>query len=92
MWADRPESAQVDRDERAPRRHVAALELITGFALVLSTVVAMAVVSIGIARADTLVHWQPDGSSLALVVAAVLAVFGFGGVTLWLSHARRARD
>jgi hypothetical protein len=52
---DAAESAPASREGLAPRRHVAALELIAGVALVVSTVVAMAVVTIGIARAETLI-------------------------------------
>ena len=54
MVADPIEVAAADRANLSPRRHLAALEWIAGVALVVSTVVAMAVVTIGIARADTL--------------------------------------
>jgi hypothetical protein len=55
MVADPIEAAAADRANLSPRRHLAALEWIAGVALVVSTVVAMAVVTIGIARADTLI-------------------------------------
>lgn len=40
---------------RSPRRHVASLELMACIALVVSTLVAATVVSIGIARAEMVV-------------------------------------
>ena len=40
---------------RSPRRHAVSLELMACVALVVSTIVAATVVSIGIARADVVV-------------------------------------
>jgi len=75
--------------ERSRRRHAFAdLPLIVLTAsLVLSLVIAFTAVSIGIARADTLVPFGGGGSgrlALAMLVGVVIA--GMGGLTAALVH------
>ena len=75
--------------ERSRRRHAFAdLPLIVLTAsLVLSLVIAFTTVSIGIARADTLVPFGGGGSgrlALAMLVGVVIA--GMGGLTAALVH------
>jgi ABC-type taurine transport system ATPase subunit len=75
--------------ERSRKRHAFAdvpLIVLTA-ALVLSLVVALTAVSIGIARADTLVPFGGSGSgriALAMLVGIVIA--GMGGLTAALVH------
>ena len=77
--------------ERSRRRHAFAdvpLICLTA-ALVLSLVVAFTAVSIGIARADTLVPFGGSGSgsgriALAMLVGIIIA--GMGGLTAALVH------
>lgn len=67
--------------EPTPRRYAATLELIDSVALVVSTVVAMTVVSIGIARADTLVHWRADDGPLTVAAWTVMTLIGLSGLS-----------
>jgi hypothetical protein len=75
--------------ERAHKRHAFAdmpLLMLTA-TLVLSLAVAFTVVSIGIARADTLAPFGGSGSgrlALAMLVGVVIA--GVGGLTAALVH------
>ena len=75
--------------ERSRRRHAFADVplIVLAAALVLSLVVAFTAVSIGIARADTLVPFGGSGSgrlALAMLVGVVIA--GMGGLTAALVH------
>jgi preprotein translocase subunit SecF len=75
--------------ERAGRRHAFADVplIVLAATLVLSLVVAFTAVSIGIARADTLVPFGGGGSgrfALAMLVGIVIA--GMGGLTAALVH------
>jgi hypothetical protein len=90
--ADRVGFAHPDRRNRTPRRHAASLELMASIALVASTVVAAAVVSIGIARAEALgVSYAADDSlALAVVFGLVLAVWG--GLTMLVARNAARRD
>lgn len=77
----------ADPSDPTPRRHVAALELFAGVALVASTVVALTVVSIGIARADTMMHWHPDSGAFAAAASTVVALVGLSalsGAIAWI--------
>ena len=66
---------------RSRRRPGAWVELITTAALALSTVVAVTVVSIGIARADAF-GIRPDGDSpLAIALLIGLLLSAMGGLT-----------
>jgi hypothetical protein len=70
--------------ERAQKRHALAdLPLIVlTVALTLSLVVAFSAVSIGIARADTLMPFGGSGSGrLALAMLVGLVIAGVGGLT-----------
>jgi hypothetical protein len=75
--------------ERAGKRHALAdapLVVLTA-ALVLSLAIAFTAVSIGIARADTLVPFGGSGSgrlALAMLVGVIIA--GMGGLTAALVH------
>jgi len=51
-----------NRRALSPRRYAASLQLIASTALIMSTVVAVAVVSIGIARAATDLHNLPQSA------------------------------
>jgi len=74
------------------RRYAASLEVVAGMALVVSTVVAATVVSIGIARADTLGAATPSESSFAIAVLLALIFAGWGGLTAVAVRSRRRRD
>ena len=75
--------------ERAHRRHTFAdvpLLMLTA-TLVLSVAVAFTAVSIGIARADTLVPFGGSGGGrLALAMLLGLIIAGMGGLTAALVH------
>ena len=75
--------------ERSRERHVfadASLIALTA-ALVVSLVVAFTAVSIGIARADTLVPFGGTGSGrLALAILVGFVIAGVGGLTAALVH------
>jgi hypothetical protein len=75
--------------ERSRKRHVFAdvsLIVLTA-ALVVSLVVAFTAVSIGIARADTLVPFGGTGSGrLALAMLVGFVIAGMGGLTAALVH------
>ena len=75
--------------ERSRKRHEFAdvALLVTTVTLVVSLVVAFTAVSIGIARADTLLPLAGSGNArLALSIPLGLLVAGFGGLTAWLVH------
>ena len=87
---------EVKQPQPTPRRYAAALELVAGIALVVSTVVAMTVVSIGIARADTLVHWRADDGPFAVAAWTELTLIGLSAlsgaiawIVPWASRAMR---
>jgi ABC-type antimicrobial peptide transport system ATPase subunit len=70
--------------ERSRRRHgfADAALIVTTVALVVSLVIAVTVVSIGIARADTLVPIAESGSGrFALAILLALVIAGMGGLT-----------
>ena len=78
----RPACAQV-------RRTAAIFQVIISLALVLSTVVAMTVVSIGIARADALAAAAEDPTAhIAAAIPFALVLVGIDGLTSLLSHGR----
>jgi uncharacterized membrane protein len=75
--------------ERSRQRHEFAdvALIITAVALVVSLVIAFTAVSIGIARADTLVPFGGGGSGrLALAMLAGLVIAAMGGLTAALVH------
>ena len=70
--------------ERSRKRHefTDAALLVTTITLVVSLVIAVTAVSIGIARADTLVPLADSGGGrFALVVLVALVIAGMGGLT-----------
>jgi hypothetical protein len=74
--------------ERSRRRHAFAdvpLIVLTA-ALVLSLVVAFTAVSIGIARADTLVPFGTGSGRIALAMLVGIVIAGMGGLTAALVH------
>jgi hypothetical protein len=75
--------------ERSRRRHAFAVVplIVLAATLVLSLVIAFTAVSIGIARADTLVPFGGTGSArLALAMLAGVVIAGIGGLTAALVH------
>jgi hypothetical protein len=75
--------------ERSRKRHEIAdvALLVTTVTLVVSLVIAFTAVSIGIARADTLIPFAGSGSvRLALSIPLGLLIAGFGGLTAGLLH------
>ena len=74
--------------ERSRKRHAFAdLPLIVLTAsLVLSLVIAFTTVSIGIARADTLVPFGGGSGRLALAMLVGVVIAGMGGLTAALVH------
>ena len=74
--------------ERSRKRHAFAdlpLLVLTA-SLVLSLTVAFTAVSIGIARADTLVPFGGGGGRLALAMLVGVVIAGMGGLTAALVH------
>jgi hypothetical protein len=69
--------------ERPRKRHefADAASIVTTITLVVSLVIAVTAVSIGIARADTLVPLPDSGGRLALAVLVALVIAGMGGLT-----------
>ena len=61
-------------------------------ALVISTAVAATVVSIGIARADTLGAVAPSDGRFAVAMLLALMFAGWGGLTAVAVRSRRRRD
>ena len=72
--------------ELPPRRYLASLELMAGVALVVSTVVAATVVSIGIARADGLGPAPAPDGALALAVLFGMVLGGWGLLTVLMTR------
>ena len=75
--------------ERSRQRHEFAdvALLVTTVTLVVSLVIAFTAVSIGIARADTLMPLAGSGSArLALWIPLGLLIAGLGGLTACLVH------
>jgi len=75
--------------ERSRRRHAFADVplFVLAATLVLSLVIALTAVSIGIARADTLVPFGGGGSGrLALAMIVGVAIAGMGGLTAAFVH------
>jgi hypothetical protein len=73
--------------ERSRKRHEFAdvALLVTTVTLVVSLVIAFTVVSIGIARADTLMPFAGNGNArLALSIPLGLLIAGLGGLTAGL--------
>jgi hypothetical protein len=91
MIRTRVKSMTKQPTERSQRHAFADAPLIVlTVALVLSLVVAFSAVSIGIARADTLMPFGGSGNgrlALALLVGFVIA--GVGGLTAALVHSER---
>lgn len=74
-------SRELISQTRTRRAFADVALLVTTAALVVSLVVAATVVSIGIARADTLAHVPGSGGGrLAAVAAAALLIAGIGGL------------
>jgi hypothetical protein len=71
---------------RSRRRAVTMLELLASLALMLSTVVAATVVSIGIARADSAGLATPVDHSFALAVLLGLVLGGWGWLTVLMTR------
>ena len=90
--ADRVGFEPENRRTPAPRRYAASLELMAGVALVVSTVVAATVVSIGIARADTFATVPAADHSLALAVLLGLVLGGWGWLTVLTTRDVARRD
>ena len=70
--------------ERPRKRHefADAASIVTTISLVVSLVIAVTAVSIGIARADTLVPLADSGGGrLALAMLVALVIAGMGGLT-----------
>ena len=78
--------------QSVPRHHSVSLELIASTALVLCTIVAAAVVSIGMARAEAIAASPANDSLYAAVLVGVILA-GFGGLTAVMAHveARKPR-
>ena len=75
--------------ERSRKRHEFAdvALIVTTMALVVSLVIAFTAVSIGIARADTLVPFGGSGGGrLALAIVVGFLIAGMGGLTAALVH------
>jgi uncharacterized BrkB/YihY/UPF0761 family membrane protein len=76
----------IDRSH-VRRRFADMLLIVLTVALLLSLVVAFSAVSIGIARADTLMPFGGGGSGrFALAVLIGLVITGAGGITAALIH------
>ena len=75
-------------------RPAARVELIATIALALSTLIAVTVVSIGIARADVFgAQANPDGAPFAIALFLGLLLSAMGGLTaLMAREPRHARD
>ena len=89
---DRVGFEHPNRLDPFPRRHPAPLELIASVALVVSTVVAATVVSIGIARADALGAAPAADGSFALAVLLGLVLGGWGWLTVLMTRNAARRD
>jgi hypothetical protein len=89
---DRVGLEHPNRRNPAPRRYAASLELIAGVALVISTVVAATVVSIGIARADALAAAPMADHSFAVAVMLGLIFVGWAGLTALMTSNVPPRD
>ena len=75
--------------ERSRKRHAFADVplIVLAITLVVSLVIAFTAVSVGIARADTLVPFGGSGSGrLALAMIVGFAIAGMGGLTAALVH------
>ncbi len=75
--------------ERSRKRHAFADVplIVLAVTLVVSLVIAFTAVSVGIARADTLVPFGGSGSGrLALAMLVGVAIVGMGGLTAALVH------
>jgi hypothetical protein len=82
-----------DSIERTRQRHEFAdfSVIVTTVALVVSLVIAATAVSIGIARADTLVPMTDQGGGgFALAVVMALAIAALGGLTAVMMPAAKA--
>ncbi len=74
------------------RRPVALVELIATVALALSTVVAVAAVSIGIARADVFgIRTDADSASLAIALLIGLLLLAMGGLTALMADSPKGK-
>jgi hypothetical protein len=74
-------------------RSIACVELITTFALALSTAVAATAVSIGIARAEVIdAAAKTDGTPLAIALFLGLLLAGMGVLTVVAANDRARRD
>jgi len=92
MNATRAAGRARRRRAAAPRRYLASLELLAGMALVLSTVVAATVVSIGIARADASAAVSMADHSVAVAVMLGLILAGWAGLTALMTRDAPPRD
>jgi hypothetical protein len=70
----------------APRRYAASLQLMASAALLVSTVVAVAVVSIGIARAGALGAAQSADHSFGATIFLGLILAGWAGLTVLMAR------
>lgn len=74
----------------ALRQRAICWQLVTTLTLALSTLLAVTVLTLGYARADTLSFGDSDNASLALAVFLGLVLVGMGGLTAIM--ARPSRD
>ena len=78
--------ARLDRGALAPRRYLASLQLVTSVALLVSTVVAVAIVSIGIARAAPVEAAEATGHALSIAILLGLILAGWGWLTAFMAR------
>ena len=72
-----------DRTLGSERRTVVLAELFTTIALIICTIVAVTVVSVGIARADVATNViDSEGSMFAIALILGLLFIGMGGLTM----------
>jgi hypothetical protein len=72
------------------RQRAICWQLVTTLTLAISTLLAVTVLTLGYARADTLTVAHSDGASFALAVFIGLMLVGMGGLTAIM--ARPSRD
>lgn len=70
----------------APRRYAASLQLVATVALIVSTMVAVTVVSIGIVRANVPDAAEAADNSLSIAILLALILAGWGGLTALMAR------
>jgi hypothetical protein len=81
-----------NRRDPSPKRYAASLELMASMALVVCTVVAATVVSIGIARADALVAEPMADRTFAVAALLGLMLATWGWITVLVTRTAPPRD